>query len=157
MFNGTVCPNCSLDREKPDAVRLADLKAARANPPAQESQVRAAQAPVAAWWEPWATGLFVIMFAAMVIPMFIKPDLFTGLSLAAGVVTGFLAQRKGYNFCLWAMASGVVGLIVLAFLPFANAPEQTPKASEELRERGHLIAGVLTLIGVMVALVRFLG
>lgn len=36
------------------------------------------------------------------------------------LITGTLAARKGYNFYLWVLAGGIIGLVILSFLPFVN-------------------------------------
>jgi len=40
------------------------------------------------------------------------------------LITGALGARKGYNFFLWMLAAGVIGLVILSFLPFANKRDQ---------------------------------
>jgi hypothetical protein len=50
------------------------------------------------------------------------------LWIVISLVTGALAARKGDNFILWALAAGILGLIILAFLPFCNKPGQSPEA-----------------------------
>ena len=147
IFNGTVCPNCTIDRERPDPKRVDDLHSAQAR------QERAIRRPAPAWWKP----LVVLLFLAMLASLLYKPNAINLLSVGIGAVTGLLALRKGYNFFLWALASGVVGLIILAFLPFANRPEQDPEQSALLRDRAHRIAGVLVILGVAIQVVRFLG
>jgi len=74
------------------------------------------------------------------------------------VVTGTLAARKGYNFILWALAAisgisiGLIGLIILAFLPFANKPEE----QQRLKKRGNTIAGVLAAVGIVIWIINVL-
>jgi hypothetical protein len=46
------------------------------------------------------------------------------VQLAFCVITGLLARRKHYNFFAWFFAAGAIGLIILAFLPFAETPRQ---------------------------------
>lgn len=60
------------------------------------------------------------------------------------LVTGYLAYRKGYSFWLW-MFSNLVGLMWLAFLPYANKVE-APEEAERLRKRGNQIGGVLSVV-----------
>jgi len=64
------------------------------------------------------------------------------------VVPPLLAARKGYKWYLWIFALGMVGLIVLAFLPFANKPQLAPEEQLRLRKRGNMIGGVLTAVNV---------
>ena len=66
-------------------------------------------------------------------------------------VTGGLAYRKGYHFLIWALAGGIIGLIVLAFLPFANREEEGER--RRVTKRGNTIGGAIAAIGVLVAVV----
>ena len=63
------------------------------------------------------------------------------------VVTGALAARKGYNFFLWILAGGIIGLLALAFLPFTNKGE-----NEHLKKRGNLIGGGISAGAVVAGL-----
>lgn len=69
----------------------------------------------------------------------------------AMVVTAVLAHRKGYNFFLWLLGGGIIGLIVLSFLPFVNKLEEGAERRDKTR-RGNAIAGVLAGLGVLVGL-----
>ena len=40
------------------------------------------------------------------------------------IVQSLLAARKGYRWYLWTIACGLIGLIILGFLPFANKEEE---------------------------------
>jgi hypothetical protein len=113
LFNGTICPNCSLDCNNPDATKLEQLLSSR------KRVEKAVRRPASAWWKP----VVVLLFLATLASSLYQPNVFTLLVAGIGVVTGLLAMRKGYDFFLWALASGVVGLIVLAFLPFAIKPD----------------------------------
>jgi 4-hydroxybenzoate polyprenyltransferase len=76
--------------------------------------------------------------------------------LVISIVTGALAARKGYNFILWALAAGILGLIILAFLPFANKPDQPPEEQARLKKTGNTVGGVLAALGIIVLAVKFL-
>lgn len=80
-----------------------------------------------------------------------------GLAVLIAIVTGALGARKGYNFFLWALAAGVLGLIVLAFLPFANQPDQPPDEQARLRRTGNILAAILAVLGAVVIAARFAG
>lgn len=66
--------------------------------------------------------------------------------IAVSLITGALAARKGYNFVLWALAAGILGLIILAFLPFANKAEQSPQEQARLKSTGNIVGGVLAAL-----------
>jgi CBS-domain-containing membrane protein len=78
-----------------------------------------------------------------------------GLALLIAIVTGALGARKGYNFFLWALAAGVLGLIILAFLPFANQPDQSPEEQRQLRRTGNTVAGLLAILAAVFVAIRF--
>ena len=73
-----------------------------------------------------------------------------GLWLALSVLTGALAARKGYSVVLWTLAGGVLGLVVLAFLPRANNSAQTSDERERLQGRGNIAAAALLGLSAMV-------
>jgi hypothetical protein len=79
------------------------------------------------------------------------------LWIVISIITGLLAARKGYNFFLWLLAAGCIGLIILAFLPFANKPELAPEEQARLKKTGDTIGGVLTGIGLLLGLLKLLG
>ena len=82
--------------------------------------------------------------------------MFVVLWLGISLVTGMLAARKGYNFLLWALAGGVIGLVLLAFLPFANKPGQPPEEQARLKKTGNIMGGVLAAFSVLVIVTRLL-
>jgi hypothetical protein len=55
-----------------------------------------------------------------------EPDLLFQCLIPAVVCTlnGLLAERKGYNFVIWFFTGGVIGLLILAFMPAATTPQQ---------------------------------
>jgi accessory gene regulator protein AgrB len=71
--------------------------------------------------------------------------------IGIGVLTGFLASRKGYNFWCWVFAAGIVGLLVLSFLPFVNKGGISAEVTEAKRKRGNLIGIVFSVIAVAIA------
>lgn len=61
------------------------------------------------------------------------------LGSAIFLVTGALAVRKGYSFFPWVFACGLLGLIVLTFLPVANDPQLSGSQNRERAEKGDRI------------------
>jgi hypothetical protein len=76
--------------------------------------------------------------------------------VAIGVVTALLAWRKGYNPMLWFLAAGVIGLLILAFLPFANEANLPSGARDTLKKRGDMIGGVISAVVVLYVLIDLL-
>jgi hypothetical protein len=67
------------------------------------------------------------------------------VQMALCTLLGFLARRKGYNFFIWFFA-GVIGLVVLAFLPFATTDVQ--KRSGNWIGFAAVMASILVLIAL---------
>ena len=74
------------------------------------------------------------------------------VAVAFGVITAFLAARKGYNPALWFLAAGCVGLVILAFLPFTNKPGMLPDQRASLERRGNVIGGVISAVAALLLL-----
>ena len=77
--------------------------------------------------------------------------------LVVGPILAALAKRKGYRAMCWFFAWGILGLIVLAFLPRvthatgANSADPTGQHAVSLEKRGNRIGTVLSiLVGVLV-------
>lgn len=73
-------------------------------------------------------------------------------------VTGLCAWRKGYNFLIWFFAAGVIGLLILAFLPFVNKADQPEERKRELRRTGNTVGAViaaLALAGMALRVISF--
>jgi hypothetical protein len=72
-------------------------------------------------------------------------------------VTPLLAARKGYTWYLWTFSGGVIGLIILAFLPFANRPAESEEVNRSRRRIGDVIGGVLSVLSLLWMLMRYAG
>ncbi len=75
------------------------------------------------------------------------------LLLLSCVVTPLLASRKGYDWIVWVFGGSVLGLLILAFLPYANAPELTPEQQRMARQRGNSVGIILSLLSASVILI----
>jgi hypothetical protein len=71
------------------------------------------------------------------------------LILLCLVAPPLLAARKGYSWYLWTIACGLLGLIVLAFLPYSNKPDASPEVNQSRRQTGNTIGAVLSVIGLL--------
>ncbi len=76
------------------------------------------------------------------------------LLIGVPLITGFLADRKGYNFFLWMLAGGCIGLVILAFLPNASDVAGSEDELDQTRKRGNLIGAVLAGVSILLLLVR---
>lgn len=68
------------------------------------------------------------------------------------LVTGVLAARKGYSFLLWTFSGGIVGLTILAFLPFTNKGNMPYEKAIRNRTVGNAIGGVISAVTVFLIL-----
>jgi hypothetical protein len=76
------------------------------------------------------------------------------MTVIPGLIAGALAARKGYSFGIWLLTGTlslvglIVGLIALAFLPYANkasaAEEQT-----RLKKKGNAVGGSIAMAGIL--------
>jgi hypothetical protein len=71
-----------------------------------------------------------------------------------GLATGFLAKRKGYKFLPWFFAGGIIGLIFLAFLPYANDPKLSEIEQRTQADKGNVIGRNVAIFSLAVALLR---
>lgn len=78
---------------------------------------------------------FIVLMVALFFLCFVAPPL--------------LAARKGYAWYLWTVACGLLGLIILAFLPYANRATESEEVNRSRRNTGNIVGGVLTAIGLM--------
>lgn len=83
-------------------------------------------------------------------------DIGTLLVIGVPLVTGLLAHRKGYNFFIWMLAGGCIGLIVLAFLQDVrnDDAQEEDEVLREVRKRGDIIGAVLAGISILLLLIR---
>jgi len=77
--------------------------------------------------------------------------------LIFGTINSLIATKKGFNPFIWFFAAGLLGLIVLAFLPSANAvlPENI-ELYEQRRAAGNKAGIIILCIGAVVLLLLFL-
>ncbi|RLL50739.1 hypothetical protein D8Y20_11165 [Mariprofundus sp. EBB-1] len=69
------------------------------------------------------------------------------------IITAILAARKGYNPFIWFFASGVIGLIILAFLPFVNEKSALNEDERAVKKRkGNIIGGVIAALAIIITL-----
>lgn len=61
------------------------------------------------------------------------------MTLFLCAMSAFLAARKGYQPLIWFFCAGLIGLVVLVCLPYANLPDQTPQERARLRRNGNLV------------------
>lgn len=77
----------------------------------------------------------------------------TVLAIAILLITGALAARKGYNFFCWTLAGGILGLIVLAFLPNTKLLDEEARQSKVKLGNGIGlgISAFLVLVGIFLS------
>lgn len=82
-------------------------------------------------------------------------DATNGLGLAFGVIAAAFAYRKGFNPFLWILSFGLIGLIILAFLPAAEEKIGPREESERNLKRGDAWGASLTTIAVLLLLASY--
>jgi hypothetical protein len=76
-----------------------------------------------------------------------------GLVMCA--VTASFAHRKGFNPLLWILGGGLLGLILLAIMPSANAPEISYEQKQARVKNGNIAGGILSAVVVVLLVVLF--
>ncbi len=71
-----------------------------------------------------------------------------------GAITGGLAARKGYAFFAWFFAAGILGLLILAFLPFTNKGDMPPDVAGQKRKSDNTTGIVISVIAVVLGVAR---
>lgn len=79
------------------------------------------------------------------------------VGIGLGVLTAMMASRKGYNGFLWFLGGGLIGLIVLAFLPDTNNPMTSIEEQNRQRTTGNIVGGVMAAVCVSLALFLIFG
>ena len=73
--------------------------------------------------------------------------------LLFGVIMAWLAGKKGYNPALWFL-TGIIGLLILTFLPFVNEKSALPESQRQSKKKnGDRIGGVISAIVVVILLI----
>ena len=72
------------------------------------------------------------------------------------VLTALLAKRKGYNPYIWFFATGIIGLIVLAFLPFTDVETLNPEQKKAAKKKGNIIGGITVAVVIIAAMLNSL-
>jgi len=79
------------------------------------------------------------------------------LLLIFGTINALIASKKGFNPFIWFFAAGLLGLIVLAFLPSANAVlAENEELYEERRKAGNRAGIIILCIAAVLILFLFL-
>ena len=77
------------------------------------------------------------------------------LFLIFGAINAVIASNKGFNPFIWFFAGGLLGLIVLLFMPSAKAVlEENPELYEQRKKEGNtaglIVLGIAVLLGVVI-------
>jgi 4-hydroxybenzoate polyprenyltransferase len=78
------------------------------------------------------------------------------MTLFLCAMSAFLASRKGYHPLIWFFCAGLIGLVVLVCLPYANLPDQTPEERARLRRNGNRIGLLIVMAAAVVFIARLL-
>jgi len=79
------------------------------------------------------------------------------LFLVFGIINALIAYKKGFNPVIWFFAAGLLGLIVLAFLPSAKAVlAENQELYEQRRKTGNKAGIIILCIAAVIILVAIL-
>ncbi len=69
--------------------------------------------------------------------------------IIVGLITSICAHLKGYNPFLWFLGGGIIGLLILAFLPYVNGKSQLSEEQRlEKKKLGNIIGSILSLLAL---------
>ena len=71
------------------------------------------------------------------------------LSIGVAIVMAVIANKKGFNPFLWILAGGILGFLILIFMPSANAEEIDEATRTVRRKRGNVTGGVISCIAIV--------
>jgi hypothetical protein len=71
-------------------------------------------------------------------------------------ITFYYADRKGFNPWAWILAAGLLGLIVLAFLPSASDPDLDIETLDKRRRNGTNVGLGISIACVVIGLTLIL-
>ena len=72
------------------------------------------------------------------------------LSIIVIIMMVFLAKQKGFKPWLWVLAGGIVGLIVLLFLPSARAADLDEETRQKRRKIGNMTGVIFSVIVIII-------
>jgi hypothetical protein len=77
--------------------------------------------------------------------------------VALSVMAAVEAAKKGYYPLLWVFTAGLIGLLILAFLPFVNEKSNLPEAQRQSRRKlGNLIGSITSAVVLASVVVKLL-
>ncbi len=82
---------------------------------------------------------------------------FVLLIIVCLVMPPYCAYRKGYNPVAWVLAGGLIGLIILGFLPYTNKPEIPAEEQTRRKSTGNFLGVILSSVALAIGLWRTFG
>ncbi len=74
--------------------------------------------------------------------------------IALCAFAAYRANKKGYNPYIWFFTGGIVGLLVLAFLPFTTRKDLPHYKDIRMKRTGNVIGGVIAIISIMLTVIQ---
>jgi hypothetical protein len=75
------------------------------------------------------------------------------LLIIFGIINMLIAKKKGFNPWAWLLAAGLLGLIVIACLPSANAEGIDEATRTSRRKTGTTVGAVISAVAIFLGLV----
>jgi hypothetical protein len=141
-----VCPRCGSPRVQPTLSTLSTIPTQSESVPGEiPKHVPSVLLGAVAILFAFLISLFVIVQSIQEgdIPL---SALRIALLFLSFVVTPLLASRKGYTWFLWILGGSILGLLVLAFLPYANSSKFSLEQQKITKRTGDNIGTLLSLI-----------
>ena len=77
--------------------------------------------------------------------------------IVLGAIMAAFASHKGYSPARWFLAGGLLGLVILAFLPFVNEKSKLNEYQRaEKKKTGDIIGSLISTIAIFMLLVSLL-
>jgi len=77
--------------------------------------------------------------------------------IAVCAFVAYRARKKGYEPVIWFFAGGLIGLLILAFLPFTTREDLPHYNDKKMISKGNAIGAVVALISIVVIIIQAAG
>ena len=72
------------------------------------------------------------------------------LFLIFAVINAVIAKKKGFSPWAWVLAAGIIGIMVLYFMPHSNEPGINEQTEIDRRKAGNLCGVLLSILALII-------